>query len=150
MINRFKTFTVAISEIWQHWNKIAADEMKHYQMKGAYAVYLVILHSNPDGVTSTQLGEMSNRDKAEISRAVSDMEKSGMIKREIVHKNSYRALLKLTEKGSIAAEKVQKRAMLAVEEGGKGISDADRENFYHCLLTIAANLKNLSEEGLPE
>ena len=124
--------------------------MKKYNLKGANATYLITLFTNPDGITAANLAEMTNRDKAEISRAVGELEKNGFIKREIINKNSYRALLKLTPKGVEAAQQIQKRAMIAVETGGHGIGENDRECFYNCLLTIADNLKNASKEGLPE
>lgn len=148
MIGRFETFTYAITEISKYWNKIAVEEMKVYELKGAYAIYLVSLNRFPDGITSAQLCEICSKDKAEISRAVSLMEQRGLIIREHKGDNMYRALIKLTEKGKTAAAQIRERAQKAVEAGGRGVSKEDRETFYNVLGTISENLKKISKEGL--
>ncbi len=150
MLERFETFTSAIFQISQSWNKIAADEMALYDLKGAYATYLVTLFQNRDGVTSVGLCEMCNKDKAEISRAISVMEEKGLAIRENITVNSYRAIIKLTDKGIDAANKVIERVKVAVAEGGKGLSESEREIFYSALEKIALNLKKISKEGLPK
>ena len=43
MIERFEHFTLSIFNINRYWNKIATEEMKKYGLRGAYALYLVIL-----------------------------------------------------------------------------------------------------------
>ena len=81
MVDRFEAFTYMISEVSQYWNKIAALEMKKYGLKGLYALYLVTLSRHSDGITAAELSEISNKDKAEISRAVSVLEKNNLVKR---------------------------------------------------------------------
>ncbi len=149
MIGRFATFTLAISEISRYWNKIAAEEMKAYDLKGAHAVYLVALHRNTDGVTATNLCEICNKDKAEISRAVSLMQKRGLVKKENVTTNTYRAKISLTEEGMRAASQVRERVIVAVEAAGMGLTEEMRDTFYESLTRISANLKRISKEGLP-
>lgn len=149
MLDRFEAFTFAISEITQYWNRIAASEMKRYGLKGAYAVYLEVLLRHPDGITAAKLCEICNKDKAEISRAVSVMEKKGLIERQNVAKNSYRALIILTDTGKKAAEYVRERVKIAVEAAGSGITADNRKIFYRTLNLIATNLKTISTEGLP-
>ena len=61
----------------------------------------------------------------------------------------YRAKLILTEEGRRAAEHVRKRAALAVELAGSGLSNEERETFYRALDLITENLQKLSKEGLP-
>lgn len=150
MLGRFETFTFAISEISQCWNKIASEEMKAYNLKGAYAIYLVALYRNSEGITAAKLCEMCNKDKAEISRAVSLMEERELIKREKVGANGYRAKIMLSDKGMKAAKQVKERVAVAVNEGGRGLTDDERNIFYHALEIIAANLKTITKEGLPK
>ena len=80
---------------------------------------------------------------------VSILEQKGLVRKETVSGNMYRALLKLTEKGREAARHVQERAALAVELAGAGLSDADRGVFYSALERITENLQMLSKNGLP-
>jgi DNA-binding MarR family transcriptional regulator len=150
MVSRFERFSYAIFAISRHWNKIAAEEMKKYDLKGSYAVYLVTMLRNKEGITATRLGELCSKDKADISRAVSVMEKKGLVKRDGANHHYYRALLKLTEEGTQAAEQVQKRAQLVVELAGRDLTEERRQIMYETLESIASNLQILCEEGLPD
>ncbi|MBQ2764815.1 MAG: MarR family transcriptional regulator [Firmicutes bacterium] len=147
MIERFEKFSLAISEINRYWHKIASDEMEQYGLKGPYAVYLVVMHRYPQGITAARLCEICDRNKADVSRAISDMEKKGLVYREGA---SYRAKLLLTEEGSRAASHVAERATKAVEEGGKGLSEERRIVFYETLDLVASNLREITKEGLPQ
>lgn len=148
MIGRFETFTLSLSEITSSWNKIATDELKPFDLKGTYVVYLIALYKSTEGLTSKNLCELCNKDKAEVSRAVSSMEKKGLIVRENVTVNGYRAKISLTEKGRKATYEIRERVKLIVEKAGKGLTEEQRENFYIGLATISENLKEISKEGL--
>lgn len=150
MVDRFERFSYAISEISRCWHKLAAEEMAKYGLKGPHALYLVTMRRHSDGITAAQLCDVCGRDKADVSRAVSIMEEKGLISRQGVNRNHYRALLKLTAEGATAAEHVCQRASVAVELAGKGFSDAHREIFYTVLEMITANLQALSKGGLPQ
>lgn len=147
MVDRFELFTNTISAISHYWNKIATVEMKKYNLKGLYALYLVTLYRNPEGITATMMCEINNKDKAEISRALSALEGKGLVIREKVTVNSYRALIKLTDEGMKIAKYLCERASLIVEAASEGVSAADRENFYKVLGVIAKNLESISNEG---
>lgn len=150
MITRFERFSFAIAEIDRCWHKLAAEEMEKYGLSSAHAVYLNALYQNREGITAAQLSELCGKDKSNVSRMISVMEKKGLVYKEGIGKNLYRALLKLTAEGRAAAEHVQRRAALAVELAGNGISDAHREIFYSALERITENLQTLSKEGLPK
>jgi len=150
MIGRFERFSIMLTEVTKHWNKIASDEMEQYGLNGCHAVYLTILNQYEEGITAAKLGELCYKDKSDVSRMISVMEKKGLVKKERVHKNFYRALLKLTDEGKQAAALVQERAMKAVEVAGKGISEEKREVFYQVLRQISDNLQVISREGLPQ
>ena len=148
MVERFERFICAISEVSRLWHKIATDEMVQYGLKGAHAIYLVAMYRLKDGVTAAQLCEVCAKDKSDVSRAMSLMEKQGIIMREGVGKNLYRARLTLTEKGKAAAEQVRARAAVAVEMAGKNLTDANRNIFYESLDLITNNLREVSKKGL--
>lgn len=145
MIDRFEKFSYFISEISHHWHKIANDVMNEYGLKGPHSVYFTTMYRCPDGITATKLGEICSRDKADVSRAVSLMEKKGLLIKE---GTNYRALLKLTKEGKAIAEQIKARAEAAVEQGGKGLTDEQRDRFYEAIEVICCNLQKLSKEGL--
>ena len=150
MLNRFARFSLAIAEIDRCWHKLAAEEMAKYDLNSPHAVYLNTLYQYPEGITAAKLGELCCKNKADVSRMVSILEKKGLVRKEAVGGNLYRAKLLLTDDGKLAAEHVQSRAALAVELAGSGMTDAERETFYRCLEQITANLQTLSKEGLPQ
>ena len=148
MVSRFERFTYAIVEINRYWHKIAADEMSKYGLKGPFAHYLITLYRYPDGVTSVQLGELCDKNKADVSRALAILEEKGLAVRETQNNSYYRAKIKLTAKGRAAAEQVQQIAERAVGIGGKGLTDEQRQIFYEALERITANLRQITLNGL--
>ena len=147
MLNRFTQFCFNISAINRAIQKIERDEMERYGNRGAFAQYLVVMMQYPDGVTAAQLRDLCDRDKAAVSRALTEMEEKELIYRTGSH---YRAKLFLTEAGQEAAQFVCERAIIAVMEAGKGLTDADRTVFYAAMDRIASNLQALSKQGLPD
>ena len=150
MLNRFARFSLAISEIDRCWHKLAAEEMTKYDLNSAHAFYLTTLIQYPEGVTAVKLSELCCKNKADVSRMISILEKKGLVRKEAVGGNLYCAKLLLTAEGRQAAEHVQGRAALAVELAGSGMTDTDRATFYRCLEMITTNLQALSKEGLPQ
>lgn len=150
VLNRFARFSLAISEIDRCWHKLASDEMSKYELNSPHAVYLIMLYNYADGITAAKLGELCCKNKADVSRMVAILEKKGLVHKDAVRGNLYRANLLLTEEGKRAAEHVQRRAALAVELAGSGMTDTDRDIFYRCLDQITENLQTLSKEGLPQ
>ena len=150
MVERFERFSFLISEVSRYWHKITSDEMEKYGLKGPHSVYLITMNRYPEGVTAPQLCELCGKDKSDVSRMMSIMEKKGLVKKEGVHQNLYRGVFKLTQEGTEAAEYVTNRAKLAVEFAGRELSDENREIFYNAFEIISTNLRQISKDGLPD
>ena len=149
MKSRYEQFASSISTIYHAIQQIERNEMVRFGSRGVYAQYLAALHSCPEGLTAARLSELCDRDKAAVSRAVSDMEAEGLIQREGREDTMYRAVIRLTEKGQQAAEFVACRASAAVEAGGRGLSPRERDTLQAALALIAANLETITQEGIP-
>ena len=148
-MNRFEQFSYVISGINRHIQKIERDEMIKYGYKGAFAQYLVALRRYPEGITSAKLCEICDKDKAGISRVLTEMQEKGLILRETQSDHRYNALIKLTAEGLKAAAYVDERAQAAIEAVGNEMTDENRAAFYATLDFIAAKLQTISKEGLP-
>ncbi len=149
MVSRFERFLVALAGINRSWHKIASNEMEKYGLKGSFAIYLVTMLRYPEGITSAQLGEICGRNKADVSRSISELEAKGLVLRDD-NGGRYRAPIKLTDEGKLSAEHVRKQANIAVEIAGIGIPEDRRHLFYETLELISSNLQNLSKNGMPE
>lgn len=150
MVERFERFSLAISEISKCWHKITSDEMEKYGLKGSHSVYLLTMLRYANGITAPQLCEECCKDKADVSRMMSIMEDKGLVTKDSIYQNHYRAVYQLTDKGKEAAGFVRERASLAVELAGKELVDEKRTIFYEGLEIIAKSLREISEEGLPK
>ena len=150
MLDRFEQFSYSISNIYRHIMKIEREEMEKYGLRGSYVQYLLTMMRFPEGITSSKLSELCDKDKAAISRIVAEMEERGLITRETDKSNTYRAKLVLTEEGQKAAAYVCERAEKAVTAAGMGLGDDDRKIFYGALAIFEANLRRISRDGIPE
>ena len=147
-MNRFEQFSYVISGINRHIQKIERDEMIKYGYKGAFAQYLVAIRRYPEGITSAKLCEICDKDKAAVSRVVTEMQEKGLIRREGSDRR-YNALIKLTDEGLQAAAYVDERAEATIEAVGNEMTDESRAAFYATLDFIANKLQTISKEGLP-
>lgn len=150
MITKYELFSSSVATLSRDIQTIERMEMAKFGLKGPHAQCLLTMLRHPLGVTSAQLCELCAKDKAAISRIVSELENARMIRRESRNGNIYRAALILTEQGRAAADAVSRRAKLAVEAAGVGLTDAQREVFYQVLNTIAGNLHTICKSGLKE
>lgn len=148
MVSRFEQFSSSITCIYRYIQKIERMEMEKYGLKGPHAQCLLALHRYPGGITAARLCEVCDKDKAAVSRMVAELEEKGLLVRDSVGGIRYRAMLKLTEQGRMAAEHVQHRAGRAVEEAGVGMTEAQRSMMYAALGLIADNLQAICTEGL--
>ena len=150
MISRFEQFTVVISGIYRYIQKLERDEMIKRGYKGAFAQYLATLKRYEEGLTSTELCLVCDKDKAAVSRIIAEMEEKGLVRRPKKAIRGYRSKITLTEKGRETADYVFERALAAVQSvSGDLMSDEQREIFYLTLDSIYKNLRKVSEEGIP-
>ena len=89
MQERFETFTVLINRISRDIRRIKNQEMAVYHLRSAHVSCLYYIYSL-DGVTSAELCEHCEEDKATISRALDYLETNGFIVRDSDRVKRYR------------------------------------------------------------
>ena len=147
MISKYELFSNSVERISRDIQKLERTEMAKYALKGPHAQCLVALSRYPEGLIATQLCDLCEKDKAAISRTLSELAREGLVERRS-STNSYRAPLFLTDKGLEAAMRVDQIARRAVEQAGLGLTDTRREEFYATLDLLASNLHRISQVGL--
>ena len=150
MIHRFELFCTSAFSIYRSIQKIERMEMEKFGLKGPHAQCLLTMLRFPEGITAAQMCTYCDKDKAAISRTVSELEEAGMLVRACSDGKRYRSLLTLTDAGREAAGRVAERAKCAVERAGSGLSDEQRAVFYNALGLIAGNLQHICEDGLED
>ena len=96
MQERFETFTVLINRISRDIRKIKNQEMADYHLRSVHVSCLYYVYSLGN-VTSAELCEHCEEDKATISRAVDYLETNGFLLRDTGAKR-YKSPLRLTYK----------------------------------------------------
>lgn len=146
MQDRFELFSLAVSRLYKFLQKIKAMEMTEFGLKGAHTMCLYYLGKYPEGLTVSELSSHCCEDKAAVSRAVNELGSLGFIHTESgKSKREYREKLFLTEKGEMTAESIKAKVAHALDIGGAGLSDEQRDNLYTSLNIIAKNLENYSD-----
>lgn len=148
MENRYELLSGSISSMYHDIQRIERTEMAQYGLKGPHAQCLLAMKKHPEGITAARLCQVCEKDKAAVSRILTELEAAGMIFRENRNGSRYRASLLLTERGQEAAGAVVEKARLAVELAGKGFGAEEREIFYRVLSIISGNLHKLCRDGL--
>lgn len=150
MLERFDQFMSSINSIYKTIQRIEKDEMAKYDLKGAHVQCLLVMQRYPQGVILSQLCDLCEKDKAAVSRTIAELEHKALVERWMAGEKLYRAPLRLTEGGLRIAGRIMKTVQTAVALAGAGLSDADRQVFYHALNLIAGNLARISSEGIPD
>lgn len=148
MLTKYELFSSSVSKLYHDIQRIERVEMANFGLKGPHAQVLLAMSRYPEGITAAKLCDICEKDKAAISRSVSELEQAGLLRRTERNGIRYRALLILTDKGVEAAQAVSQRAQQAVEQAGEGLTDGQREVFYAVLALIAENLHTICKDGL--
>ena len=150
MIGRFEQFCNAISSIQHSITRIERVEMEKYGLKGPHAQCMLVMDRNPEGITAAELCTICGKDKAAISRILSELVQSGMITRLDPNGKRYRSRLYMTERGKAVAKQVDDRVHMAVSQVSALYDVESREVFVNVLDRIAVNLQELCKQGLDE
>ena len=145
MTQRFETFVTSITQIYRCIQKIKTFEMQPLGLKSIHVMCLFYLQQHPEGLTASQLTTLCEEDKGAISRALSALEQKHLIAfgDHPGQSKRYRTRIRLTDAGQDAARRIDARIEAAVEQGGQGLSDRSRAEFYRALQIIAENLQTV-------
>lgn len=121
--------------------------MSHYGLKGSHAQCILVLF-NSDGLTATDLCMMCDKDKAAISRTVTELESAGYIEKKQNGGGIYRVKFILTKKGEELARELSDVASVAVKKANIGIDEKELLSFYNTIDHFAKNLDDISKEDL--
>ena len=148
MRTRYEQFAGSVLCLYRYIQKIQRVDMAKYGLKGSHAQCLLVMNRYPEGITAAQLSQISDKDKAAISRTLSELAREGMVERKSKDGNIYRAPFFLTDKGLEAANHVDLLARKAVELADNGLSEERRADLYATLDLLATNLQRISQDGL--
>ena len=150
MTSKYELFSSTVNCLSRDIQRIEKTEMAKFGLKGPHAQCLLSMKRYSEGITAAELCDLCEKDKAAISRTLSELEQRGLIRRVERNGIRYRSRLMLTEAGMEAAGAVSHRAQQAVEQAGAGLDDEKCEIFYQVLALITKNLHTICRDGLKE
>ena len=150
MIDRYERFSYFLSATSRSLQKLERDEMEKQGLKGACAQYLVALYRSDNGLTASQLCDLCDKDKAAVSRMITELESRGLVFRIGNNNNFYRARVLLTDAGKKAALKVCQLVNSAVMSIGTELTEEQRASFYDCFEILSKRLEELSKNGITQ
>ena len=146
MQERFETFTVLINRISRDIRKIKNQEMAVYHLRSAHVSCLYYIYSL-DGVTSAELCEHCEEDKATISRALDHLEANGFVLRDPDRTKRYRSPLRLTERGQEAGKRIAEKIDTVLDTVSRTLTDEERAAFYRSLSAISRSLDAIAQSS---
>ena len=100
-----------------------------------------------DGVTSAELCEHCEEDKATISRALDYLEGNGFILRPCEGAKRYKSPLHLTEKGRAVGEQIAERIRSILDAVSHTLTEEERAAFYRSLSAISRSLDAIAQNS---
>ena len=145
MQERFKTFTVLISKISRSIRRIKTEEMDEYNLKSPHVSCLYYLYKM-GSLTSKELSDICQEDKASVSRSIEYLETNGYIVCDSNLKKRYRSPLTLTEQGKKIGESIVNKIDKILDLASAGLSEEKRTILYESLTLISDNLENYCKD----
>lgn len=146
MENRYSKFTTLISDIYRSINKIKEMFASKFGIKAKHISCLFYMYDKErltgDGMTATELCDISGEDKGAMSRYIKELTSMGYIKEDINKKKKYNTKNYLTESGTKVASCIFDFTERYVNIGGKNMNKEQRDNFYKNLEQILINLQD--------
>ena len=144
MQERFETFTVLINRISRDIRRIKNQEMAAYHLRSIHASCLYYIYSL-GSVTSAELCEHCEEDKATVSRALCYLEDNGFIYRNTDCSKRYKSPLYLTDKGQAAGKRIAEKISEVLDIIGCTLTKDERAAFYRTLSAISRILDDIAQ-----
>ncbi len=143
MEERYQMFTTLIVKCARAIKKIKSSEMSKFNLKGLHAscLYYVYIHNN--ALTASELCDICDEDKANISRAIDMLGTQGFVVCDSKTQKKYNCPVSLTEKGKEIAKSVAERIDCIVSSASQGLSEENRRIFYASLTLLSNNLDRI-------
>ncbi|MGM9859030.1 MAG: MarR family winged helix-turn-helix transcriptional regulator [Bacilli bacterium] len=142
MSERYALFTTLITSINRLIKKIKFVEMTKYDLLAPHVSCLFYLNKF-NGLTASQLVDLSKDDKGLVSRSLTYLEEKKYIVYDDTNKKRYNAEIKLTTLGQEVSNIIVDKIDAIFEEASKGIDDNKRTILYECLNIVNDNLETI-------
>lgn len=141
---RFEDFVGIINALSKEIQRIKTAEAKRLGFRGSDVMCLYYLVKYPDGLTASELARMIDVSRAAMSRTIAHLAEDGFV--EVDEDTSYRAPIRLTEKGFEAARPLDDIIRRVLDEAGGELALRQRLQMYDSLNHILEKLRSIGRE----
>ena len=146
MYHRYKDFTVLITKISRSIKRIKTFEMEEINLKSPHVSCLYYLYKEGK-LTATEICEISEEDKAQISRALDYLELHGYVVCESNQKKRYKSHFDLTVNGKEVSKHIANKIDNILDEVSNELTEEERMILYKSLNVISTNLEKINERN---
>ena len=144
MEDRYGKFMMLINNINRCIKRIENDQMHKYNLRSYHISCLYNLYKHK-GTTATDLVEMTQQDKASISRSIDFLQDNEYIYCQSKTLKKDKSPILLTQKGQLVAKEIADKIDMVLKQLDQLLTDSQREEFYQNLQNIYQALKNVQE-----
>ncbi len=140
MEERFKLFTLLITDLYRSIKRLRAEEMFKFGLK---SIHLSCLHYiyKEGPISSKELCVVCREDKGNISRSLKTLIERGYVKDSETEKGKFA----LTAEGTLLTEQLETKINSVLKRAGSGLDSEQREIMYSGLTIINSNLTEICD-----
>ncbi len=140
MEERFKLFTLLITDLFKGIKRLRTEEMSKIGLKSIHLSCLYYIYREGP-ISSKELCEVCREDKGNISRSLKALLERGYVK----ELDAVRGKYVLTESGTSITELLESKINSVLKMAGEGLNDEQREIMYSGLTIISNNLAKICD-----
>ena len=128
-------FPILFNKLTKNFNKKLGDFLVPYGLSKLHSFYMVCLYMHKKGLTLNQLNFMTGCDKANTSRAISDMEDKGIVVRSSGD-NEKKYKVMLTDKGINIGKDFVKSVKESIKRAFSSLTDKEVSVFHNVIFKL--------------
>ena len=143
----YEAFVPASFQIAKAVQAMKSQKMTAYGLKGTNTTCLCRILLSENGLTATELATACGIDKAQVSRAMTELTERGLVCRDDSNGRRYKQKYYLTDAGVIAATDITEATRDVREALYQGIDEKDLQVFNDVLARMCSNFNRYSKES---
>ena len=143
----YEAFVPVSLQIAKTVQAMKSQKMTAYGLKGTNATCLCRILLSENGLTATELATACGIDKAQVSRAMTELAERGLVCRDDRNGRRYKQKYHLTDAGVIAATDITEATRDVREALYRGIDENDLQVFNDVLARMCNNFRIFSQES---
>lgn len=141
-----EVFPILFNKINKNINKQYDKFLKPYALSKLHAFYLICLRKFDKGLKLNDLNSLIGCDKANTSRAITDLEEKGVVTRDTTFDNERKYFVKLTEYGNKIASYFINESKKKLNSMLSNLDEKEQEQLFYLINKLLKGEENDSNQ----